>query len=105
MQYVSGSNIRAGQIPSLPASLDPIKDWFKALPMQNTVYYIAGGVMRELPGKMNMIWGGEGKEDTGLACFALVDTLEGAAQTGRSARLTKQPLLAACSPIHRLTAL
>jgi hypothetical protein len=66
MQYVSGSNIRAGQIPSLPASLDPIKDWFKALPVQNTVYYIAGGVMREWPGKMNMIWGGEGKGDTGI---------------------------------------
>jgi hypothetical protein len=45
VQFLKGSAIRSGLIPALPAALNPIKGWFSPLPLQNDVYYIAGGVM------------------------------------------------------------
>jgi len=52
--FLSGSAIRSGLIPALPASLNPIKAWFGPLPLQNSVYYIAGGVMASFPMSMSI---------------------------------------------------
>ena len=54
MQFLTGQQIQAAQIPFLPDAANIIKAWFAPLPLSASTYYIPGAILATTPASIGI---------------------------------------------------
>ena len=54
LQFLTGTQVQAAQIPYLPDAANILKAWFSTLPVSPSTYYIPGAIITATPVSINI---------------------------------------------------